>query len=56
MESIGNIVVLAMVSVKFGSSPNPFSLVRSPILWGILAMGIGVRLFFCGFPFLNANN
>lgn len=53
MESIGNIVVLAMVSVSSGSSPDLFSLVRSPILWGILAMGVGVRLFFRGFPFLK---
>ena len=48
MESIGNIVVLAMVSVSSGSSPDPFSLVRSPILWGILAMGIEIAFSFVG--------
>jgi len=53
MESIGRIGVLAMVSVRSGSSPDPFSLLRSPVLWGILAIGIGVRLFFRGFPFLK---
>ena len=53
MENVGNILILAMVSVRSGSSPDPFSLLRSPVLWGILAIGLGVRSFFRGFPFLK---
>ena len=52
MHLIGEIA-LAMYLVKSGASPDPFSLLRSPVLWGILAIGIGVRLFFRGFPFLK---
>jgi hypothetical protein len=53
METLGNIVVLTMVSVRSGASPDPFALLRSPVLWGILGIAIGVRLFFRGFPFLK---
>ena len=39
--------------MKSGASPDPFTLLRSPVLWGILGIAIGVRLFFRGFPFLK---
>jgi hypothetical protein len=32
------------------------SLLRSPILWGVAGIGIGVRLFFRGFPFLKGKH
>jgi hypothetical protein len=53
MESIGKIVAVAMYSVRSGSAPDPFSLLRSPVLWGIAGIGIGVSFFFRGFPFLK---
>jgi hypothetical protein len=53
MVNLGYIAVLSMVSVRSGASPDPFTLLRSPVLWGTLGIAIGVRLFFCGFPFLK---
>src|SRR5713226_2745919 len=53
MENVGKIVAFAMYSIMSGSSPDPFSVLRSPVLWGIIGIGIGVRLFFRGFPFLK---
>ena len=53
MENIGNIVALAMYSVRSGSSPDPLSILRSRVLWAILGIGFGVRLFFRGFPFFK---
>ena len=56
MESIGHIVAaFAMYFVRSGSS-DPLSLRRSPILWGVAGIGIGVRLFFRGFPFLKGKH
>jgi len=55
MESIGKIVAFAMYFVRSGSS-DPLSLLRSPILWGVAGIGIGVRLFFRGFPFLQGKH
>ena len=56
MESIGKIVAaFAMYFVRSGSS-DPLSLLRSPILWGVAGIGIGVRLFFRGFPFLKGKH
>jgi hypothetical protein len=56
MESIGTIVAaFAMYFVRSGSS-DPLSLLRSPILWGVAGIGIGVRLFFRGFPFLKGKH
>ena len=56
MESIGHIVAaFAMYFVRSGSS-DPLSLLRSPILWGVAGIGIGVRLFFRGFPFLKGKH
>ena len=43
----------AIYLVKSGASPDPFTLLRSPVLWGILGIVFGVRLFFRGFPFLK---
>jgi len=57
MESIGKIVAaFAMYFVRSGSSSDPLSLLRSPILWGVAGIGIGVRLFFRGFPFLKGKH
>jgi hypothetical protein len=53
MENIGKIVALAMYSVRPGSSPDPLSVLRSPVVWGIAGMLIGVSLFFRGFPSLK---
>jgi len=44
-----------MYFVRSGSS-DPLSLLRSPILWGVAGIGIGVRLFFRGFPFLKGKH
>jgi hypothetical protein len=56
MESIGKIVAaFAMYFVRSGSS-DPLSPLRSPILWGVAGIGIGVRLFFRGFPFLKGKH
>jgi hypothetical protein len=46
-------IALAMHFMRSGASPDPSALLRSPILWGILGIAIGVRLFFRGFPFLK---
>ncbi len=56
MENIAKIVALAMDSLKSGSSPDPWSVLRSPVLWGIAGIGLGVSLFFRGFPFLKRKN
>lgn len=52
MESVAKTVAVALYSILKGS-PDPFSLLRSPLLWGIAGMGIGISLFFRGFPFLK---
>jgi E3 Ubiquitin ligase len=56
MENIGKIVTLAMSSTKSGLSPDLFSVLRSPILWGIAGIVIGIRLFFRGFPLLKGKH
>ena len=57
MESIRKIVAaFAMYFVRSGSSSDPLSLLRSPILWGVAGIGIGIRLFFRGFPFLKGKH
>jgi hypothetical protein len=57
MESIRKIVAaFAMYFVGSGSSSDPLSLLRSPILWGVAGIGIGVRLFFRGFPILKGKH
>ncbi len=52
MESIGQ-VAAAMYFIRSASSPDPLSALRSPVLWGIAGVGVGVFLFFRGFPFLK---
>jgi hypothetical protein len=52
MESVAKIVAVALYSIRNGS-PDPFSLFRSPLLWGIAGMGMGISLFLRGFPFLK---
>ena len=52
MDSVAKIATVAMVSIRTGA-PDPFSVLRSSILWGIAGLGIGVFLFFRGFPFLK---
>jgi hypothetical protein len=51
MHLIGKIAV-AMYFVKSGPSPDPMSVLRSPVV-GIASIAIGVFLFFRGFPFLK---
>ncbi len=52
MESIGQ-VAAAMYFIRSASSPDPLSALRSPVLWGIAGVGVGIFLFFRGFPFLK---
>ncbi len=52
METIGQ-VAAAMYFIRSASSPDPLSALRSPVLWGIAGVGVGVFLFFRGFPFLK---
>jgi hypothetical protein len=52
MESIGQ-VAAAMYFIRSASSPDPLSALRSPVLWGIAGVVVGVFLFFRGFPFLK---
>ena len=52
MESIGQ-VAAAMYFIRSASSPDPLSGLRSPVLWGIAGVVVGVFLFFRGFPFLK---
>jgi hypothetical protein len=52
MHLIGKIA-LATYFVKSGSPVDPMSVLRSPVLWGIAGVTIGVYLFFRGFPFLK---
>ncbi len=52
MESIGQIAA-AMYFIRSASSPDPLSALRSPLLWGIAGVGVGIFLFFRGFPFLK---
>jgi hypothetical protein len=56
MENIGKILAFAMYFARSGTSSDPLSLLRSPILWGVAGIGIGVRLFFRGFPFLKGKH
>jgi hypothetical protein len=52
MESIAKIAVVAMHSISTGSA-DPFSVLRSQVLWGLAGLGIGIFLFIRGFPFLK---
>jgi hypothetical protein len=52
MHLIGKIA-LAMYFVRSGSPADPMFVLRSPVLWGIAGLTIGVYLFFRGFPFLK---
>jgi hypothetical protein len=52
MHLIGKIA-LATYFVKSGSPADPMVVLRSPVLWGIAGVTIGVYLFFRGFPFLK---
>ena len=52
MESIGQ-VAAAMCFIRSASSPDPLSALRSPVLWGIAGVVVGIFLFFRGFPFLK---
>ncbi len=52
MENITKSAAAAMCFIRSGSSPDPLFVLRSPILWGIAGVGIGIWLFFRGFPFL----
>ena len=52
MESIRQIIAAAGF-VRSGTSSDPLIVLRSPILWGIAGVGIGIFLFFRGFPFLK---
>jgi hypothetical protein len=56
MENIGKILAFAMYFARSGTSSDPLSLLRSPILWGVAGIGIGVRLFFRGFSFLKGKH
>jgi len=52
MESIGPIAA-AMYFIGSGSSSGPLFVLRSPILWGIAGVGVGIYFFFRGFPHLR---
>lgn len=52
MESIGQ-VAAAMCLIRSASSSDPLSGLRSPVLWGIAGVVVGIFLFFRGFPFLK---
>jgi hypothetical protein len=52
MENIGKIAALAISSIS-SASPEPLFVLRSPLLWGVAGIAIGVFLFFRGFPFLK---
>jgi hypothetical protein len=52
MVSIDQIAA-AMYFIRSASSPDPLFVLRSPILWGVASVGIGIWLFFRGFPFLK---
>ena len=52
MHLIGTIA-LATYFVESGSPADPMVVLRSPVLWGIAGVTIGVYLFFRGFPFLK---
>jgi E3 Ubiquitin ligase len=52
MENIGKIAALAISSVS-SASPEALFVLRSPLLWGVAGIAIGVFLFFRGFPFLK---
>jgi E3 Ubiquitin ligase len=52
MESIGQIIAAAGFA-RSGTASDPLLVLRSPILWGITGLGIGIFLFFRGFPFLK---
>ncbi len=53
MWSIGQIAAAAMYFIRSASSSDALSALRSPVLWGIAGVGIGIFLFFRGFPFLK---
>ncbi len=53
MESIAKSAAAAMCFIRSGSSPDPLFVLRSPIFWGTAGVGIGMWLFFRGFPFLK---
>ena len=52
MESIGQ-VAAAMYFIRSASSSDPLFALRSPVLWGIAGVGVGIFLFFRGFPHLQ---
>lgn len=53
MWSIGQIAAAAMCFIRSASSSDALSALRSPVLWGIAGVGIGIFLFFRGFPHLK---
>jgi E3 Ubiquitin ligase len=53
MEIIGKIAACMMYSIRSGSSPDPLSVLRSPLLWGMAGIVFGVFFFWRGFPFLQ---
>ena len=53
MENLGKLVAFSMYSAASRSSPDPLFVLRSPILWGIAGITVGVFLFFRGFPYLK---
>jgi len=52
MEIIGKLVVAA-IDYTTARSPDPLSVLRSPLLWGMAGIAGGVWLFFRGFPLLK---
>jgi len=52
MEIIGKLVVAA-IDYTTARSPDPLSVLRSPVLWGMAGIVLGVWLFFRGFPLLK---
>jgi hypothetical protein len=52
MEIVGKLVVAA-IDYTTARSPDPLSVLRSPVLWGMAGIVLGVGLFFRGFPLLK---
>ncbi len=52
MESIGQIIAAAGFT-RSGTASDPLFVLRSPILWGIIGVSIGIFLFIRGFPALK---
>jgi hypothetical protein len=53
MQMIGQITVGAISFVTLRVPPDPFFILRSPLLWGLSGLFVGDWLFFRGFPFLK---